>query len=124
MSNYKVLYYLRVLKKILTTFVESFLVLYFFDVSDSNIFPLAIYKLVSVVSIYAVFLFTRNLAKSKYRINLLRIGIILDFIYFLTIILLRDKIIDYIYLVGILYGLEEGFYYSVYNMIESDGVTN
>ncbi len=124
MSNYKVLYYLRVLKKILTTFVESFLVLYFFDVSDSNIFPLAIYKLVSVISIYAVFIFTRNLAKSKYRINLLRIGIILDFIYFLTIILLRDKIIDYIYLVGILYGLEEGFYYSVYNMIESDGVSN
>ena len=124
MNNYKVLYSLRVLKKILTTFVDSFLVLYFLDVSDSNILPLAIYKLVAIVSIYAVFLFTRNLAKSKHRINLLRIGIILDFIYFLTIILLKDKIVDYIYLVGMLYGLEEGFYYSVYNMIESDGVTN
>ena len=124
MSNYKVLYSLRVLKKILTTFVDSFLVLYFLDVSDSNILPLAIYKLVAVISIYAVFLFTRNLAKSEHRINLLRIGIILDFIYFLTILILRDKVVDYIYLVGILYGLEEGFYYSVYNMIESDGVTN
>lgn len=124
MNNYKVLYGLRVLKKILITFVDSFLVLYFLDVSDSNIVPLAIYKLVAIISIYAVFLFTRNLAKSKHRINLLRIGIILDFIYFLTIIILRDKIVDYIYLVGMLYGLEEGFYYSVYNMIESDGVTN
>lgn len=31
---------------------------------------------------------------------------------------------DYIYLIGDLYGLEEGFYYSVYNMFESDGVAN
>ncbi len=54
----------------------------------------------------------------------MRIGIILDFIYFLTIILLKDKIVDYIYLVGLLYGLEEGFYYSVYNILESDGITN
>lgn len=54
----------------------------------------------------------------------MRIGIILDFVYFLTIILLKDKIVDYMYFVGLLYGLEEGFYYSVYNMLESDGITN
>ena len=54
----------------------------------------------------------------------MRIGIILDLAYFLTIILLKDKIVNYIYLVGLLYGLEEGFYYSVYNILESDGITN
>ncbi len=54
----------------------------------------------------------------------MRIGIVLDFAYFLTIILLRDKVVNYIYLVGLLYGLEEGFYYSVYNILESDGITN
>ena len=54
----------------------------------------------------------------------MRIGIVLDFVYFLTIILLKDQVVDYIYLVGLLYGLEEGFYYSVYNILESDGITN
>lgn len=124
MSNYKVLFILRVLKNIITSFVDSFLVLYFLDVSDSNILPLGIYKLVAIIAIYSVIFFTRNFSKSKYRVNLIRIGIVLDFVYFLTIVLLKDKIIDYIYLVGLLYGLEEGFYYSVYNILESDGITN
>lgn len=124
MNNYKVLFSLRILKNILISFADSFLVLYFLQVSDNNILPLGIYNLVSVITIYSVILLVRNFAKSKHRVNLMRIGIILDFIYFLSIILLRDKIIDYIYLVGLLYGLEEGFYYSVYNVLESDGITN
>lgn len=86
--------------------------------------PLGIYKLIAVIAIYSVIFLARNFAKSKHRINLMRTGIILDFVYFLTIILLKDKIVDYMYLVGLLYGLEEGFYYSVYNMLESDGIAN
>ncbi|MCI8833481.1 MAG: MFS transporter, partial [Clostridia bacterium] len=124
MNNYKVLFSLRTLKNILTNFVDSFLVLYFLDISDRNIIPLGIYKLVAIIAIYSVIFVTRNFSKSKNRANLMRIGIVLDFVYFLTIILLRDKIVDYIYLVGLLYGLEEGFYYSVYNILESDGITN
>ena len=124
MSNYKVLFILRVLKNIIANFVDVFLVLYFLDVSDKNILPLGIYKLVAIIAIYIVIFSVRNFAKSKHRANLMRIGIVLDFVYFLTIILLRDKVVDYIYLVGLLYGLEEGFYYSVYNILESDGITN
>lgn len=124
MSNYKVLFGLRILKSILTTFVDSFLVLYFLELSDSNILPLGIYKLVAVSVVFFTIFGVRNLAKSKHRVNLLRIGIILDFVYFLTILLLREKVVDYIYLVGALYGLEEGFYFSVYNMFESNGISN
>lgn len=124
MNNYKVLFSLRILKSILTTFVDSFLVLYFLELSDSNILPLGIYKLVSVTVIFFTIFSLRNLAKSKYRVNLLRIGICLDFLYFLTILVLKEKIVDFMYLVGILYGLEEGFYFSVYNMFEADGIHN
>ncbi len=108
----------------MTNFVDSFLVLYFLDVSDRNIVPLGIYKLVAIIAIYSVIFLTKNFSKSKNIANLMRIGIVLDFVYFLTIILLKDKVVNYIYLVGLLYGLEEGFYYSVYNILESDGITN
>lgn len=124
MNNYKVLFSLRTLKDVLISFIDSFLVLYFLDVSANNILPLGIYKLVAICAIYIVIFSVKNFCKSKHRVNLMRIGIILDFIYFLTIIILRERVVDYIYLVGLLYGLEEGFYYSVYNMLESDGVTN
>lgn len=124
MSNYKVLFGLRILKSVLTTFVDSFLVLYFLELSDSNILPLGIYKLVAMAFVFGTIFCVRNIAKSKHRVNLMRIGIGLDFVYFLTILLLKEKVVDYIYLVGALYGLEEGFYFSVYNMFESDGITN
>lgn len=123
-SNYNILYSLKIFKSILSTFLDTFLVLYFFQLSDSNILPIGIYKLISVITIWLVIFLLRNICKSKHRINLLRIGIILNFLYFFALIILREKVVDYIYLVGILYGLEEGFYYSVYNMIESDGITN
>lgn len=124
MSNYKVLFGLRILKSVLSTFVESFLVLYFLELSDSNILPLGIYKLVAMTFVFGTIFCVRNIAKSKHRVNLMRIGICLDFVYFLTILLLKEKVVDYIYLVGALYGLEEGFYFSVYNMFESDGIKN
>lgn len=123
-TNYKVFYSLRILKSIITSFVEVFLVLYFLNVSNSNILPLGIYKLVSVVTIYLVIFLCKNFARSKHRANLLRIGIVFDLIYFGSIIFLRERVVDYIYLIGLLYGLEEGFYYSVYNMLESDGIKN
>ena len=123
-KNYKVLFSLRLLKSILTNFVDVFLVLYFINVSNNNILPLGIYKLIAMVTVWLVIFLSRNYCKSKNRIWLMRIGIVMYFIYFLAIILLKEKVVDYIYLIGLLYGLEEGFYYSVYNTIESDGIEN
>ncbi len=124
LNNYKILFLLRLLKSILNNFVDVFLVLYFIKVSNSNILPLGIYKLVAMFTVWVVMFFARNYCKSKGRIVFLKIGIVLYFVYFLSIIILKEKVVDYIYLMGLLYGLEEGFYYSVYNMIESDGVDN
>lgn len=124
LNNYKILFLLRLLKSVVTSFVDIFLVLYFLDVSDNNIITLGIYKLVAMITVWLVIFLFRNFTKSNKRSNLMRIGIIFDFIYFSAIIFLREKVVDYIYLIGILYGLEEGFYYSVYNMLESDGVQN
>ena len=122
--NYKVLFSMRLLKGILTNFVDVFLVLYFINVSNNNILPLGIYKLVDITTIWLVVFSLRNYCKSKNRVWLMRIGIVLYFIYFLAIILLKEQVVNYIYLIGLLYGLEEGFYYSVYNTIESDGIEN
>ena len=44
-KNYKVLFLLRLLKSILTAFVDVFLVLYFINVSNNNILPLGIYHI-------------------------------------------------------------------------------
>jgi len=123
-SNYKILFYLRTLKSISSTFIDSFLVLYFIQLSSNNILPFGIYKIVCTTVIFLTIYLLKNISKSKNRVNLMRLGIIFDFIYFLTIILLREKVVDYMYLVGIIYGLEEGFYYSIMNVYEAEGIKN
>lgn len=124
MNNYKVLFSLRVLKSIIDTFVDTFFVLYFLEVSSDNIVPLGIYYIVIVATIYIVIYACRNFARTKHRIWLMRIAMLLDLAYFFLIITLQANVVQYMYLLGLLRGLEEGFYYAIYNIIESDGINN
>lgn len=124
MTNYKTLFALRLFKNIIDSFVDTFLVLYFLDVSDDNIVALSLYQLIYVATIYVVIYLCRNYAKTKHRLSLMRIAMIIDIFFFTTIMLLKNQIANFAYLVGLLRGLEEGFYYSVYNVIENDGISN
>lgn len=123
-NNYNILFFLQLSKSILVSFIDSFFLLYFLTLTEHNILPLGIYKLVVITTVFMTIFFVRNLCKSKYRVYLLRAGILLDFVYFLSILILKEKIIDHIYLIGMLHGLEKGMYYSVYNIFESTGINN
>ena len=124
LNNYKVLFIFRIIKALLNLFLDSFFVLYFISLSNQNILPFGIYKLISVTVLYLTILLLRNRCKSKNRIYLLRIGLILFLLYFLLILLLKEKIIKYMYLIGLIYGIQEGFYFSVFNIFELDSIKN
>ena len=51
-NNYNILFCLKIFKNILTTFLETFLILYFFQISNNNILPIGIYKLLSIITIW------------------------------------------------------------------------
>lgn len=59
-DNYKILFLLRILKSILNNFVDVFFVLYFLTVSNGNILPLGIYKLVFVFFVWVVFWYYKS----------------------------------------------------------------
>ena len=123
-KNYLSLFSLRLLKHTILIFTDSFPLLYFLQLSNNNIIPLGIYYLISYITVYLTIFLLRNFCYSKKRIFLLRIGIFLNLLYFLTIIILNKEIINYMYLLGVIYGLEEGFYYSVFNNFESNAIAN
>ncbi len=123
-KNYQSLFSLRLLKSIIGIFTSNFLVLYFLELNNQNILPLGIYYIVVYLTIFLTIFFVRNICKTEKRIYLLRIGILLNFIYFLLLAILKEKIISYVWLIGLVYGLEEGFYYSIYNNFESTGINN
>ena len=111
---------MRILKKAINIFTDSFFVLYFMQLTNNNILPLGIYYLFLYSALIVSVLIVKNFLKSKKRIWLLRTGVVLNFIYFLIILLLRENIIKFAWLLGILYGIEEGLYYSVFNVYESE----
>ncbi|MDK2898920.1 MAG: hypothetical protein PWQ10_107 [Patescibacteria group bacterium] len=122
--NYKALAVLKLLKSSIDIFINSFFVLYFLSISNSNIVALGIYYLIMYSILFFTIFLLRNRCKSKKRINLLRIGILLNLLFFILLFFMQNNIVTYSWFIAIVYGLEEGFYYSVYNNFESSGVEN
>jgi len=77
MNNYKILSILRLLKSTIGLFVNSFFVMYFLNISNSNIAKLGVYYILMYAVIFITIFLCKNLCKSKNRINVLRTGIIL-----------------------------------------------
>lgn len=123
-NNYKSIFGLKIFKSVIDLFISTFFVMYFLNLSNDNLIPLAIYYLILYFTVYFTIFSLRNFCKSPKRVYLLRIGILLNFIYFLLIYFLKENMVNYTWLIAIVYGLEEGFYFSVYNNFESTGIKN
>lgn len=123
-TNYKAISGLKIFKSVIDLFISTFFVMYFLNLSNDNLIPLVCYYLIVYFTVYFTIFSLRNICKSPKRVYLLRIGIILNFVYFLLIYFLKENMVNYTWLIALVYGLEEGFYYSVYNNFESSGITN
>ena len=53
-----------------------------------------------------------------------RLGVVFNFIYIMTIVLLREKIVDNLWLISILYGISQSAYWFPYNLFVIDKIEN
>ena len=104
------------IKKIMTIFLGPFLTAYFISTSTNSILNIAIYYIFTYATMALSTLVVAALAEKRNRIKIFRIGIILNFIYILIIILLKEKIINYLPIISILYGISASCYYFPYNL--------
>ena len=112
------------IKKIMTIFLGPFLTAYFISTSTNSILNIAIYYIFTYATMALSTLVVAALAEKRNRIKIFRIGIILNFIYILIIILLKEKIINYLPIISILYGISASCYYFPYNLIIINKVKN
>ena len=112
------------IKKIMTIFLGPFLTAYFISTSTNSILNIAIYYIFTYVTMALSTLVVAALAEKRNRIKIFRIGIILNFIYILIIILLKEKIINYLPIISILYGISASCYYFPYNLFIINKVKN
>lgn len=107
-----------------TVYFSTFFVFYFFNVANYEIIPLAKYYITTYLFIGIGFMLISKFVKNNYKVETFRIGIALKALYIALIMLLKEKIIDYIFVVAIIDGLSQGFYAYPKNLLNTEKITN
>lgn len=112
----------KAIGKVIDIFLTTFLASYFYKISEQNMVYLAIYHIVTyAVATIGAFIVS-DYIKRKNKIRLYRLGIAIKAFNIFLIILLKEKIVDYVYLIGVVNGITTATTGFPFNMIESEQV--
>lgn len=112
------------LGKIITIFLDTFLAAYFYKISQQNILYLSLYNIIGWFVATVGAFFVGDFIKRKNKVNLYRFGMFVKSFYIFMIILLGEKIIDYVWLIGMMFGLATATTGFPFNMMESEQISN
>lgn len=112
------------LKKIMIIFFGPFLTTYFIKTSTESMIDLSIYYIFSYLLLGIGSFLVGIVIKNKFRIGMFRIGVIANFIYIMSIVILKEKIIDHLVLISILYGISQSIYFFPYNLFVINKIDN
>ncbi len=115
---------INAMKKIMVLFLGPFLTAYFIKTSQESIVDLSIYYIFSYILLAIGSFIVASIIKNKFRIGMFRIGVILNFFYILTIIILNEKIVNHLALISILYGISSSVYWFPYNLFVINKIDN
>ena len=123
-SGAQILILNQVLSKIISIFLDTFLAAYFYKITQQNIFYLSLYNIIGwfVATIGAFW--NADFIKRKNKMNVYRFGTLIQIVYIFIIILMKDKIVNYVWLIGMIYGISVATIGFPFNMIKSEQISN
>lgn len=115
-KNFTYLTIINAIGGILEMFISTFLVAYFYTVTNYNYKIISLFYIASSIITPLCFVCFGNFVKTKNKVIIFRLSMIVYCIYILLIALLKEEIVNYYILVGILHGLAQGLYWVVCNV--------
>ena len=115
---------INAIKKVMVLFLGPFLTAYFIKKSQESIIDLSIYYIFSYILLGVGSFIVASIIKNKFRVGMFRVGVIFNFIYIMAIIILKEKIVDYLWLISILYGVSSSIYWFSYNLFVINKIDN
>ena len=112
------------LRKIMNIFYGPFLTLYFIKISAESIASLSYYYIISFLFLGIGAFVMGYIVRKKFQLIMFRIGIVINFIYVLAIILLKENIVNHLFLIALLFGISASCYYYPYNLLLGKKVKN
>ena len=124
MNEKKALFLITTLRNMANVYYETFLFFYIFKVANYEVLPLAKYYLTLYLFCAVGFFIIRKYIKNNVKVPYYRIGLSLQAFYVALIMILKENIINYIFLVGIVKGLAEGILYFPKNIMDTEKISN
>ena len=115
---------INVIRNIVSIYFDTFFAIYFFNLTNYEVLPFAKYYLIVYITLLLSFWFLSTNTRLKYKVYYYRIGISFQALYLALIMLFKEDIVNHIYLVAIMKGLSEGFYYYPRNILNSSKISN
>ena len=112
----------RVIGNAIDLFLNTFLAAYFYKITEDNMIYIANYYIIVWIAATIGALALGNYIKRRNKVLLYRCGTCIKAGYILLIIILKEKILDYIWLVAIIYGITVSTTGFPLNMLESEAV--
>lgn len=119
-NDYRPLLAVRLLREVVRIFSDSFLILYFVQLADGSIIPVGLYNLLGYTAMIISVILASRFLRAEHRIYILRGGIIANFVFFVVLLILRERAVDFSWLLGIIAGIGEGLFCLVYNIYVSN----
>lgn len=110
----------RAIGNIIELFLSTFLAAYFYKITENNIIYIAIYYIISWISATIGAFILGNYIKTKNKVVLYRYGTSIKALYILLIVILKERILEYIWLIAIIYGITVATTGFPFNMMESE----
>lgn len=123
-SEANVIIAIDALKKIMIIFLGPFLTAYFIKTSSESIIDLSVYYIFAYLLLGFGTFIVASIIKNKFRIGMFRIGVITNFIYIMSIVILKDKVVEHLDLISILYGISQSMYWFPYNLFAINKIDN
>ena len=124
MKEKKSMFAIDALMNIIAVYFDTFFIFYFFTTANYEIVPLAKYYLTDYIFTGIGFFLIRNAMKRNIKVPYFQIGISLQALFIALIMLLKENMINYIFLLGAIKGIANGFYHFPRNILESEKVDN
>lgn len=109
-------------RRLIALFTGPFLAAYFIQTSSQNLGALAKYYIYAYGTMLLAYFAVSWLFKRRSKLQLLRFGLLLNFIYTITLLRLGPEIIDHLTLIGFMYGISSSCHWVAYSLYISNVV--
>lgn len=123
-NNAKRLIIINTIRKIIDIFLGPFLTAYFFKISTDSITIVSLYNIFSFLVIAVISIIVGSIIKGKYELKIFRLGMIIKFIQLMVLVILGKRVIDYIWLVGIISGISTITWSFPLNLLSATSISN